>query len=186
MSTEGRRSPGEGSPRPARAARGPLTFDPVAEARRNWERAGWHTAASGMAAVTSVIRAQQILLARVDEVLRPYRLSFARYEVLMLLSFTRSGALPLARLGERLQVHPASVTNVVDRLGKAGLVRRVAHPTDRRTTLAEITDAGRDLAARASADLNAKVFDQPGMDDADVDALVTVLTRFRRSSGDFG
>ncbi len=108
-----------------------------------------------MAAVTSLMRAQQIVLARVQDVLRPHRLTFARYEVLMLLSFSRTGALPLSRLGERLQVHPASVTNVVDRLVAQGLIVRVPHPSDRRATLAEITAAGRALALAATADLNA-------------------------------
>ena len=92
-----------------------------------------------MAAVTSLMRAQQIVLARVEEVLRPFDLTFARYEVLMLmlmLLFGRSGSLPLSRLGDRLQVHPTSVTNAVDRLEAQGLVRRSPHPRDRRATLA--------------------------------------------------
>jgi DNA-binding MarR family transcriptional regulator len=163
----------------------PLPFDPVAEARRHWERSGWADAAPGMAAVTSIMRAQQVVLARVDGVLRPHGLSFARYEVLMLLCFTRAGALPLARLGERLQVHPASVTNVVDRLAAAGLVRRIAHPTDRRATLAEITDAGRDLAAAATADLNDTVFAAPGLDRRGIDRLVALLADLRHDAGDF-
>lgn len=164
----------------------PLPFDPVEEARGHWERSGWGEAARGMAVVTSLVRAQQILLARVEEVLRPHGLTFARYEVLMLLSFTRTGSLPLARLGERLQVHPASVTNVVDRLVAAGLVLRVPHPSDRRATLAEITDAGRGLALAATADLNAKVFTSPGLDDTAAEQLIAVLTDLRRDAGDFG
>ncbi len=166
--------------------RGPLPFDPVAEARRHWERSGWAEAAPGMAAVTSLMRAQQIMLARVEEALRPHGLTFARYEVLMLLSFTRDGALPLARLGERLQVHPASVTNVVDRLVAQGLVVRVPHPSDRRATLAEITDAGRALALAATGDVNAKVFTAPGLDADGVRQLVALLTDLRRAAGDFG
>ncbi|MBL8929656.1 MAG: MarR family transcriptional regulator [Kineosporiaceae bacterium] len=163
----------------------PLPFDPVAEARGHWERAGWAEAAPGMAAVTSIMRAQQVLLARIEEVLRPHGLSFARYEVLMLLSFSRTGALPLARLGERLQVHPASVTNLVDRLTAAGLVSRVAHPSDRRATLAELTEAGRSLALAATADLNATVFAAPGLTPDGVQRLVEVLTELRRDAGDF-
>jgi hypothetical protein len=109
-----------------------LPFDPIAQARRLWAEHGWAEAAPGMAAVTSLMRAQQIVAARVDEALKPFGLSFARYEVLMLLLFSRRGSLPMARIGERLQVHPASVTNAVDRLEAQGLVRRSPHPTDRR------------------------------------------------------
>ncbi len=138
-----------------------------------------------MAAVTSVIRAHQIYMARVESRLRPLGLSFARYELLMVLTFSRQGALPLNKLGARLQVHPTSVTNAVDRLEDQGLIARVAHPTDRRTTLARITPAGRALAGEATAVLNEAVFSDPGLDPAQVEQLVAILTGLRRSSGDF-
>ena len=164
----------------------PLRFDPILEARRQWAAHGWADSADGMAAVTSVIRAQQIYLARVDQVLRPLGLTFARYEVLMLLVFSRAGALPLNKMGARLQVHPTSITNAVDRLEGQGLLRRVPHPTDGRTTLAEITDDGRKLALTATAEVNAAVFLDPGLPRSDVTTLVELLQNLRRSAGDFG
>src|SRR3712207_9067135 len=109
-----------------------LPFDPVAEATRHWREHGWDDAAVGMEAVTSLMRAQAIVLARVEEVLRPLQLSFARYELLMLLSFTRRGALSMTKVGARLQVHPASVTNAASRLEAAGLVVRRPDPRDGR------------------------------------------------------
>ncbi len=185
MSGANRKGAVSGANRKGTVSGKPLVFDPVAEARRHWERSGWTEAAPGMAMVTSLMRAQQILLARIEEVLRPHELTFARYEVLALLSFTRTGSLPLARLGERLQVHPASVTNVVDRLCAQDLVVRIPHPSDRRATLAEITDAGRVLVRAATEDLNAKVFTAPGLDPDGVDRLVALLTDLRRDAGDF-
>jgi DNA-binding MarR family transcriptional regulator len=162
-----------------------LPFDPVAEARRQWVEHGWGDAAGGMAAVTSVMRAQQIVSARVEEALRPYGLTFARYEVLMLLLLSRRGSLPMARIGERLQVHPASVTNAVDRLEGQGFVRRTPHPTDRRATLVEITDDGRAVATKATGDLNERVFGRLGLAPEGVDRLVAVLTELRAAAGDF-
>src|ERR1700712_4662088 len=105
-----------------------LPFDPIEEARRQWTAHGWRDAADGMAAVTSLMRAQQLMLARVDRLLRPLGLTFARYEVLMLLLFSSSGALPLNVVGNRLQVHPTSVTSAVDRLGAPGLGRPPPQP----------------------------------------------------------
>lgn len=163
----------------------PLPSDPIAEAHRQWDAHGWGDVADGMAAVTSVMRAHQIMLSRVEKVLKPHGLTFARYELLMLLQFTRNGALPMAKASARLQVHPTSVTNVVDRLEAVGLVRRQAHPSDRRTTLVEITDAGRTLALAATAELNEVVFGQPGISGPAVTALVDVLTDLRRDAGDF-
>jgi DNA-binding MarR family transcriptional regulator len=159
--------------------------DPIAEAARQWRAHGWDSATPGMAAITSLMRAQQIALARVEAVLKPHGVSFARYEVLMLLLFSSSGALPMRVIGSRLQVHPTSVTNAVDRLESAGLVARTPHPHDRRTTLVEITARGRELAERATADLNAEVFLQPGLPSADIDQLIEMLTDYRRTAGDF-
>lgn len=163
----------------------PLDFDPIAEARRQWAAHGWEEAADGMAAVTSVFRAQQIFLGGIDAVLRPLGLTFARYEVLMLLLFSRNGNLPLNKVGARLQVHPTSVTNAVDRLEAQGLLQRVPHPTDRRTTLAEILPAGHDLALEATKVVNDAVFTKPGLAGDDVRTLIEVVGRLRRDAGDF-
>jgi DNA-binding MarR family transcriptional regulator len=138
-----------------------------------------------MAAVTSLMRAQQIVLARVDEVLRPFGLTFARYEVLMLLMFSRDGALGLNKIGSRLQVHPTSVTSAVDRLEARGHVRRVPHPTDRRATLAEMTEAGHQTALAATEKLNATVFCSPDLSSDSMKTLVKLLEDLRRSAGDF-
>ncbi len=162
-----------------------LPFDPVDDAHRHWVENGWGEVADGMAAVTSVMRAHQIMLARVEDVLRPHGLTFSRYELLMLLSFSRAGSIPMAKASARLQVHPTSVTNTVDRLEEAGLVRRVPNPADGRGTLVEITDAGRDLGSVATADLNAKVFAQIGLSPSRTRTLVSVLTHLRRDAGDF-
>ena len=164
---------------------GRLPFDPVEEARRQWAAHGWDDAADGMAAVTSVMRAEQIFLARVDEALRPFKLTFARYEALMLLSFSRDGSLPLSKVGQRLQVHPTSVTNTIDRLEAQGFVRRVPHQTDRRTTLAEITDAGRAVAEQATKAVNTGVFTTTGLSHTDLAELFRLLRKLRRAAGDF-
>ena len=163
----------------------PLSFDPITEARRQWALHGWGDAAQGMAAITSVVRAQQLFLARIDAVLRPLELTFARYEVLMLLLFSRTGSLPLNKIGARLQVHPTSVTNAVDRLEEHNLIKRVPHASDRRTTLAAILPAGRELAQRATSALNEHIFSKPGLSEEDLTLLVGVLQRFRQAAGDF-
>ena len=163
----------------------PLPFDPIAEARRQWEEHGWADAAPGMAAVTSVMRAEQIFLARVDEVLRPLGLTFARFEALRLLTFSRRGELPLSKVGQRLQVHPASVTNTIDRLEAHGHVARVPHPTDGRTTLARVTPAGRALVEKATAALNEQVFTATGLAERDLADLVRLLEKLRHAAGDY-
>jgi DNA-binding MarR family transcriptional regulator len=161
----------------------PSSRDAIAEARRQWEARGMPQPAA-MAAATSVMRAQQLVLAAVDAALKPHGLTFARYEVLVLLSFTRQGALPLGKIGDRLMVHPASVTNAIDRLEAAGFVRRVPHPSDRRATLAEITEQGRQVVAEATDSVAAAGFGLDGLDEAQLDAVYAALNDLRRATGD--
>jgi DNA-binding MarR family transcriptional regulator len=167
------------------AERRRLPFDPIAEAQRQWEAHGWVTEAPAMATVTSVMRVQQVFLARADAVLRPFGLTFARYEVVMLLLFAANGSLPLGKIGERLQVNPASVTNAVDRLEAQDLVRRRPNPRDGRGTLAAITVKGRKLAERATVAMNAQLFSEVGLEPSALPALVDALAELRRAAGDF-
>jgi DNA-binding MarR family transcriptional regulator len=147
--------------------------DPIHEARRQWVAHGWSEAAPGMVAVTTIVRVNQILMARIDAVLRPHGLTFARFEVLRLLAFTREGGLPMGKLTDRLQVHPAIVTNAVDRLESDGLVTRASNPRDGRSTIAKILPAGHRRLEPATRDLNA-FFAAIG-DSKDLEGLATSL-----------
>jgi DNA-binding MarR family transcriptional regulator len=163
----------------------PLAFDPVEEAGRQW-REHWGTeAVAPMMAVTSVMRVQQIWLARLNDRLDPFGLTFARYEALMLLFYSRAGSLPLGKIGARLQVHPTSVTSLIDGLEKLGYVRRVPHPTDRRATLATITESGRDVVASATESLHAIRFGTEPLDNQELGDLTDVLQSVRKAAGDF-
>lgn len=161
-----------------------MTRDPIGEAHRQWAVHGWAVAADGMAMVTSVVRVQQLLMERIDAVLRPRGLSFARYEVLRLLSFTRDGAMPMSRLGSLLQVHPTSVTSAVDRLVAQGYVERVRGDADKRVVRAVITDAGRQAVEEATVALNGAVFETPGLPEGEVRELTDRLTALRTGLGE--
>ncbi len=163
----------------------PPERDPIAVARANWERSGWGSVADGMVAVTSVMRAHQILLARVEAVLRPYGLSFSRFELLRLLAFSRTGALPITTASDRLQVHVTSVTHAIRRLVSDGLVERLPHPTDGRTTLVQITELGRSRVEDATLALNDTVFADIGMSAEESRALAESIQTLRRNAGDF-
>ena len=160
-----------------------LPFDPIERAAAIWERRFGE--ARAMAAVTSVMRAHQILLSELDSLLRPFGLTFARYEALVLLSFSRAGELPMRLIGERLMVHPTSVTNTIDRLERAELVVRKPNPQDRRGTLAEITPAGRKVVAEATEVLMTAGFGLRGYDDHQLDDLFGLLRSLRVDAGDF-
>jgi DNA-binding MarR family transcriptional regulator len=138
-----------------------------------------------MHAVTSLMRVQQLVLGRLDAILKPHGLTFARYEALVLLVFSSRGSLPLGKMGERLQVHPTSVTSIVDRLEAAALVVRRPHPDDGRAVLAEITPAGRKVVESATADLVGADFGLGALDEAGLRALSDLLRPVRKAAGDY-
>jgi DNA-binding MarR family transcriptional regulator len=160
-----------------------LPFDPIDEASRQWGLR-WE-AVEQMHAVTSLMRVQQIVLGQLDDLLRPHGLTFARYEALVLLTFSRAGSLPLGKMGERLQVHATSVTSIVDRLESAGLVVRRRHPDDGRAVLAEITAAGRSLVEAATADLVEARFALTSLTAEQLRELSDLLRPVRHDAGDF-
>lgn len=159
-----------------------LNYDPVERAGAVWREQGWGDTAAGMAAVVSIMRADQIFMDQATAILRPLDLTFARYQVLGMLRF--QGPLTLGKLGDNLWITPATVTNSVDRLEAAGLCRRVDHPEDARATLAEITPKGRKVFDRAVDELNVKLFGAVGLNEDELDQLVQLVRKIRAGAGD--
>jgi DNA-binding MarR family transcriptional regulator len=161
------------------------TIDVIAEAARQWATVWGEGPIPSMEAVTSLMRAQQILTQRLNTLLREHGLTFPRYEALMILYLSRRGALPLGKIGARLQVHATSVTNLVDGLERSGLARREPDPGDRRTTLAAITARGRATAEAATAALNDERFCTGPLRRSDLEAITSALRRLRADEDGF-
>lgn len=160
----------------------PLAYDPVEASRERWIQQGWQDTAAGMAAVVSVMRAEQIFLRRASDALRPLGLTFARYQVLGMLRW--AGPMTLGAVGHRLWITPGTVTSSVDRLEVADLCRRASHPTDARATLLEITAKGRRLFDRAVEHLNTDLFGTVGLAAEELDLLVGLIGKIRAAEGD--
>ena len=160
-----------------------LPFDPIDEAARQWTDR-W-PGVPAMHAVTSLMRVQQLVIGRLDALLKPHGLTFARYEALVLLTFSSRGSLPLGKMGERLQVHPTSVTSIVRKLEADGHVVRRPHPEDGRAVLAEITPGGRAVVEAATSELVGADFGLGVLGDQDLRRLSELLRPVRRAAGDF-
>lgn len=155
--------------------------DPVDEAVRHW--ADRYPDARGFSGLVSLIRAYSVAVRSVELVLRPLGLNLSRYEVLLLLSFTRAGCLPTMKLRDLLMVHGSSVTYLVDRLEDAGFVERRPDPTDGRVSLVYVTDAGRSLIEQASHALSDAGFGAfAALDEQQATDLVALLAHVRASS----
>ena len=136
----------------------PAPYDVVEASRRVWQQRWDEESASGNAVFTAILRSHQMLMHQVHEVMKDHDLTFARYEVLAWVAAEPGAALALSWISEVLRIPQATVTNLIDRLVADGLVRRVPHPTDARTTLAEITDRGRSVVDAATEELNERVY----------------------------
>ncbi len=66
-----------------------------------------------------------------------------------------------------------------------GMVARIPHPTDGRTTLVRLTDLGRATVEDATVTLNEQVFGDVGMPADDVKTLASAIEALRRNAGDF-
>lgn len=83
------------------------------------------------------------------ELAAAHGLPLSSYEVLLFLNDAPDGQLRMAQLADSVLLSPSGLTRLVDRLEKAGLVRRESCPSDRRGFEAVITDAGRAMLAEA-------------------------------------
>jgi DNA-binding MarR family transcriptional regulator len=163
-----------------------LPFDPITRAAQLWtQRWGRSSQPLAMASATSVMRVQQLLITDYDAIVGRHGLSFARYEALVLLAFSRDGRLGMSKIGQRLMVHPTSATNIIQRLHAQGFVERVPNPDDGRGTLAVITPAGRDAMEAATADLVQARFGLGMLTAAEHEQLFALLRKVRVGAHDF-
>ena len=164
----------------------PLPFDPIRRAAELWRsRWGARSPHLAMATATSVMRVQQLLIGDFDATVGRHGLTFARYEALVLLTFSRDGRLPMSKIGQRLMVHPTSATNIIQRLEGQGLVERAPNPDDGRGTLAAITPSGREVMEQATRDLVDRGFGLTALSASELEQLFLLLRKVRLAAGDF-
>ncbi len=167
------------------AGTGPAPFDVVEGSRRVWIDRWDPSAASGMAVFTGLLRSYQMLRDQVDVVMRRHGLTFGRYEVLAWLATEPEPTLTLSWISRTLRMPPATLTSVIDHLEGNGLIRRVAHPSDGRTTMAVATARGRQLADQVTRQLNQEVYERIELSEDDRETLIELLRLLRARSGEF-
>lgn len=102
-------------------------------------------------------------------------------QVAALATLHRRGPIPLGALADEEQIAAPTATKIVDKLASAGLVDRLADPTDRRVSLVATTTAGEavlaEIRARKTAWLTTRLAD---LDPADRDRLAAALDVLER------
>jgi DNA-binding MarR family transcriptional regulator len=156
------------------------SIDRIAQAARDYERRWGGGLAVGVAA--SIGRAHQIVQSDLERSLGQFDLNSSRWATLTLLSFTKHGELPLGRIADHTMLHPATITNTIDRLEALGFVERVSDPTDGRGTLARITRAGERLVDEVGASSPFTTLDS--LTRAELRAIFFALGHLRAAAGD--
>jgi DNA-binding MarR family transcriptional regulator len=113
-----------------------------------------------------------------QETLAPWDINPSQFRALRVLN--HHGAIRLSDLSGRLHIAPRSATEVVDALESRGLVERRPDPSDRRATLAELTEHGTTVLGgiRAARGTEAeRVFDR--LSPADRDHLARILRQLQ-------
>lgn len=107
-----------------------------------------------------VVAIYQFRDSRLDHALRPLDLNVSRYRVLGVLE--RFGTSSMTELASFTAMQRTTLTRVADQLVAAGLIDRTTEPRDRRHVILSLTDAGREIHARALAvvlSLNQRLLD---------------------------
>jgi DNA-binding MarR family transcriptional regulator len=157
--------------------------DAVEWSREHWI-AGGQPAPEQFTAMAAILRTHQAMTASIDATLRVYDLTRTGYLLMTTLLLSRDGTRPLGQLSRHLMVHPTTVTLALDQLEKRRLLKRRPHPSDRRTILASLTPAGRELLDKVTRDLSDSSFGLTGVDDRLAGRVVSVLRQVRLRIGD--
>lgn len=88
-------------------------------------------------------RAYRAINENVNKLIQTYGLNPTEFAVMELLY--HKGDQPLQQIGGKILLASGSITYVVDKLEEKGYLKRVACPTDRRVTFAQITEAGKEM-----------------------------------------
>jgi DNA-binding MarR family transcriptional regulator len=86
-----------------------------------------------------------------SRIMSDFGISLARFDLMSQLERV-GGGLTMSEVSRRMMVSNGATTSLVDRLVEDGLVVREAHPEDRRTTLLNLTDEGRERFLEMAAE----------------------------------
>lgn len=109
--------------------------------------------------------------------LEPFGLSALSYHVLARLQAAPTHAITLSVLARSLHTRAQTITSLINTLESDGLVRRIAHASDRRATLARLTAKGLKIAAKATRSQHALIAESMrGVGASDRTRVISILS----------
>ena len=135
--------------------------------------------------IAAVMSTADAFLRESQRLFRPHGLTGAQYNVLNVLA-ARDGAMSQRELSDVLVVDRSNVTGLLDRMEKAGWVKRTDDPADRRVYRILLTAAGRKLWAKVSPKYEYGVAAVTrGLSAAQMKAGMELLQRLEKAAGNW-
>jgi DNA-binding MarR family transcriptional regulator len=136
-------------------------------------------------AINGCYTAQMAALTRLCTALGINR-TIGRHALVRILHFAPEQRLTQFEIAAEMQVSSSNVTFLVDGLEKESLVRRVPHPTDRRTVYVQLTDEGMQFAQLLVPSMARFMGEMlSGFDADEKRTLAALLERLRRNAESF-
>jgi DNA-binding MarR family transcriptional regulator len=95
--------------------------------------------------LVALLRTTDVLHERFEQMIRPFNISMTQYNVLRILRGAEPDGRTCGEVGERMIAREPDVTRLLERLEKAGLIKRTRDSQDRRVVVTRITNAGMKL-----------------------------------------
>lgn len=119
-----------------------MTRDFAERLTTQWMEARPDLDSTPLTVVMRIMRVASLLQGRLATVVGAHGLEVWEYDVLATLRRNGPDGLPPKRLLREMLLSSGAMTNRIDRLEQAGLVERIADPSDRRGTIVRLTAAG--------------------------------------------
>ncbi len=92
--------------------------------------------------LVSLLRTTDVLHERFEQIIRPFNISMTQYNVLRILRGAEPEGRTCGEIGERMIAREPDVTRLLERMDKAGLIKRTRNSGDRRVVITRITASG--------------------------------------------
>ena len=92
--------------------------------------------------LVSLLRTTDVMQERFEQMIRPFNISMTQYNVLRILRGAEPEGRTCGEIGERMIAREPDVTRLLERMEKAGLIKRTRDSADRRVVLTRITSCG--------------------------------------------
>lgn len=132
-------------------------------------------------AYLDLLRTHGRITTRSTQIFRGHGITEQQYHALRVLEAAGPGGLPCLEVAQQLPTPAPDITRLLDRMRRAGLVRRQRLEADRRVVQIELTPRGRDIARRVRPEV-AEFYRErlAHMTPGELDLLGRLLRKVRR------